>query len=282
MIENEKKIDLSNIDLIIFDMDGVIFKGTEPIQYVVESIEKFYTLNKKIVFFTNNSTLTREAYVEKLSCMNISCQLEQIYTSSTISAKTVSEQYGKNPTAFVVGEEGLIKTLEERGIQILNNKHSLDEIIKNREIGCTFVIAGLDRKLTYQKLAAGTQLINRGADFFATNDDSTLPDKYGFVPGAGAIVSAISVTVGKKPIKIFGKPSPEGIIQILDFYKILPDKAIMIGDRPETDILCAKNAGINSALVLTGVTSKKDICNIPENLSSDIIIDNLSVLEFTF
>ena len=276
MHKNQNKIVLSDIDLLIFDMDGVIFKGTEPIPHVVESLNNYYNLNKKVVFFTNNSTLTQKAYARKLANMNISCQLKQIYTSSTISSKALSEQYGKQPVAYVVGEEGLIKTLEENKIQILNKRHSADEIIQNNKIECTFVIAGLDRTLTYNKLAAATQLINRGAEFYATNTDSSLPDKYGFLPGAGSIVKAISVASGKNPLKTFGKPSPEGILQILDQFKVSPENAIMIGDRPETDILCAKNAGINSALVLTGVTGKKDICNIPNNSAPDIIINNLS------
>ena len=276
MLKNINNIDLSNIDLVIFDLDGVIYRGTEPVEYVAESIERYYTQNKKIVFFTNNSTLTREAFAKKITSMNISCQSEQVYTSSTISAKALAVKYSNKPVAFVVGEEGLIKTLEENGIQVLNNTHNLDKIIQNNEIGCTFVIAGLDRNLTYKKLAAATLLINRGAEFYATNDDSALPDKYGLVPGAGSIVGALSIASGKKPFQTFGKPSPAGIIQILDSYKILPNRAIMFGDRPETDILCAKNAGINSALVLTGVTTEKDLCNIPKNLTPDIILNNLT------
>ncbi len=278
MLSNKKNIDLSVIDLIIFDLDGVIYKGPEPIQYIAESINRYNSLNKKIIFFTNNSTLTREAFTKKITSMNISCQPEQVYTSSTISAKALAVKYSKKPLAFVVGEEGLIKTLEENGIQVLNNIHSLDNIIQNNEIECTFVIAGLDRTLTYNKMSAATLLIHRGAEFYATNDDSSLPDKYGLIPGAGSIVGAISIASGKKPLQTFGKPSPEGIIQILDFYKIHPNRTIMIGDRPETDILCAKNAGINSALVLTGVTTEKDICNIPKNLTPDIIFNNLTEL----
>jgi 4-nitrophenyl phosphatase len=275
---NKKRLELTDIDLMIFDMDGVIYIGAEPIQHAVESVKKYYNLNKKIAFFTNNSTLTGQAYIKKLACMSINCHLEQIYTSSTVSSKAITEQYGEKSMAFVVGEEGLIKSLENNNIQILNNRYNTDEIIKNNEIRCDFVVAGLDRRLTYEKLAAATQLINRGAEFYATNDDSSLPHKYGFLPGAGAVVSAISVASGRSPLKTFGKPSPEGIMQILDFYKVPAHKAVMIGDRPETDILCAKNAGIKSALVLTGVTSEKDICSIPQNLFPDIIINNLAEL----
>ena len=268
-------ISLLNTELLIFDLDGVIYVGNEPIATALEAINRYYNLNKKIAFFTNNSTLTRKSYVKKLTKLGISCTVDQIYTSSFISAEALIKTY-TNPSAYVVGEEGLIKTLEEYTITVLNDKYDFDEIINNSKITCNFVIAGLDRTLTYKKLAAGTQLINRGADFYATNDDSTLPNEAGFLPGAGVIVNAISVATDKKPLNTFGKPSPAGIIQILEDFNVPPEKAIMVGDRPETDILSAKRAGIRSALVLTGTTGIKDIDAIKKDLQPDLILTDLS------
>ncbi len=278
MIVKNNKLNLSDMELFIFDMDGVVYRGSEPVEYAVESINNLNSLNKQIAFFTNNSTLTKKDYAIKLSKMNVSCTTEQIFTSSTISAKSLSQKSYSKATAFVVGEEGIIKALEENNIEVLNRKYDSEEILKNQDITCSFVIAGLDRKLTYYKLAAATQLIARGAVFYATNDDSTFPDKIGFLPGAGTIIKAISTASGSTPLEIFGKPSPAGIFQILKQTNINPSKAIMIGDRPETDILCAKNAGINSALVLTGVISKNKISSIPSQNMPDIILENLAEL----
>jgi 4-nitrophenyl phosphatase len=269
-------VNLKTTELLIFDLDGVVYTGTQIINHVAESINKFYMLNKKIAFFTNNSTLTTKAYVKKLSNMGIASTEEQFYTSATISADTLIKKYKKQPTAFVVGEEGLTKTLESRNINILNRKYTEQQIIENNSIRCDFVIAGLDRNFNYNKLAAATLLISRKADFFATNNDTTLPDKYGNLPGSGAIVNAISTAVGHHPKNIFGKPYPRGIYQILSDLNVKPEHAIMFGDRPDTDILAGKNAGINTALVLTGITTKENINKVPNALKPDIILNNLS------
>lgn len=275
---NNESFDLSHFDLLIFDMDGVFYQGSEPIEYAAESITKCNKLNKQIAFFTNNSTLTREAYVQKLSSMKIKVHVDQIYTSSIILAKTVSKQFKTKQTIFVIGEDGLLSALCDDNHALLNTKYSLTELIQNDQIRCDLVVIGLDRNLSYNKMAAATQLINRGAKFYATNTDSSLPSEYGLLPGAGSIVDAIAVATGKKPAKVFGKPSPDGVYQILDDYKISPNKAILIGDRLETDILCAKNAGIKSLLVLTGVTTETDILSIKKDFSPDFILKNLSEL----
>ena len=270
------KINLRNKKLLIFDLDGVIYTGSRIIDFVLESINNFYYLNKQIVFFTNNSTLTTEAYFRKLSNMGITCSEKQFYTSATISADFLNKEYRDKALAFVVGEEGLMKTLESRNISILNRKYEEHQIIEDSSIKCNFVIAGLDRGFTYKKLAAATQLISRGADFHATNDDIMLPTEHGNMPGSGAIISAISTAIGKPPKKIFGKPSPEGIYQILSDLSMKSEDAVMFGDRPETDILSARRAGISTALVLTGIINKDNINEVPNELKPDIILNDLS------
>jgi 4-nitrophenyl phosphatase len=270
------KINLSKKELLIFDLDGVIYKGPQIINHVQDSINKFYNINKQIIFFTNNSTLTTKAYVKKLTCMGIACNEKQFYTSATISADFLKKEYSGQISAFVIGEEGLMETLESRGISVLNRIHDEKQIIENKNIECDFVIAGLDRDFTYKKLASGTQLISRGADFYATNDDATLPEKFGNMPGAGTIINAVSTAIGSAPKKIFGKPSPAGIYQILSDLSIKSEHAIMFGDRPETDILSAIRAGIDTALVLTGIINKENLNSVPIELKPDIILNNLS------
>lgn len=266
---------ISDIELLIFDLDGVLYTGSKPIDTAIEAIERYNKLGKKVTFFTNNSTLTRTAYVNKLNFMNVKSQVEQIYTSSVIAAGALSKEFS-NKKAFVVGEEGLIDTLEEYDIHVINKDFDYEEIIKNNKIKVDFVIGGLDRTLTYNKLAAGSQLINRGAEFYATNDDATLPNDYGLLPGAGTIITALSTATGKKPLNIFGKPSPVGIDLILKDFKIDKRKAVMIGDRPDTDILCGKRANVKTLLVLTGIINKNNILTIDKNMQPDLIINDLS------
>ncbi|MCF7791999.1 MAG: HAD-IIA family hydrolase [Victivallales bacterium] len=270
------KLSLSNKELLIFDLDGVIYKGSKIIDNVLNSIEKFYKLKKKIAFFTNNSTLTTEDYKQKLSEMRICCTEEQFYTSATISAGFLAETYRDKCSCFVIGEKGLISTLEKKGISVLNRKLENKVIIKDNSVHCDFVIAGMDRNFTYEKLASATQLIDRGAKFYATNNDPSFPSEYGNLPGAGTMINSVTTVTGKQPEKIFGKPSPEGIKQILSDYRIPADKAVMFGDRPETDILSAKNAGIDSALVLTGIITKEKVREMLQKYQPDIILNDIS------
>lgn len=271
------KVKVSDIELFIFDLDGVVYKGTKPILFAVEAIKKYKDLDKKIVFFTNNSTQTRESYQKKLTSFGISCSEKQIYTSSFIAASVLASKC-PGCSVFINGEEGFIQTFNNAGFNIINRKYDPDFIIKHDNIKCDLVVSGLDRNFTYSKLAACTQLINRGASFYATNDDATLPDEYGFLPGAGALLASLITATNKKPLATFGKPAPEGIYQIIKDFGVTKGKTIIIGDKLETDILCAKNAGIRSALVLTGVAGQSNVKKNKKCLMPDLILNNLSEL----
>ena len=275
-IDNMNEINCNNKDLLIFDLDGVVYKGSKIITHVKESFERFYTLDKKIAFFTNNATLTVDNYIDKLSSLGIKCHTDQIYTSATITAKALKEKYPNGADIFVIGEEGLMITLEQVGFNIINRDFSAEDVINTETIKSNLVVAGLDWNFSYNKLAAATLLLSRGAIFFATNTDSTFPHHKGNLPGAGSIISAIATAAGIENIKSFGKPSPAGIQQILNDYQIDKSEAVMFGDRPETDILVAKRSGISSVLLLTGITTNKNVNNIPEKYKPDVILNNLS------
>lgn len=271
-----KKNIFKNNDLFIIDLDGVVYEGNIPITNAVESINKLCSYGKKIAYFTNNTTLTPESYRDKLNRMGITAEASQIFTSALVCARSLKNTYKGKKTLFVIGEDGLHNALEDAGFSILNNNYEFDEIIKNKTIKADLVVAGLDRKVTYKKFAAASLLILRGARFYASNTDTTLPDPSGLLPGAGSLVAFLTASSGKQPEKIFGKPYPEGILQILKAFSCSPNKAVMVGDRLETDILCGKNAKINTAIVLTGVTQKEDIHRIPSEKMPDYILNNLS------
>ena len=147
-----------------------------------------------------------------------------------------------------------------------------------------FVIVGLDSHFNYDTLAIAQRCILKGnAKFYATNTDTTLPVKDGLKPGAGVMVNAVTTCTGKEPIKIFGKPEPDGINMIINDMKIKPDQAIIFGDRLDTDILAGNRAGIKTAIVLTGVTNKKmmedlesRIETLDKNLMPDYVFNTLS------
>ncbi len=267
-----------NNELFIFDLDGVIYEGTRALPKAIESLCKLQKMGKKIAFFTNNATLTPEKFASKVTSMGYDCSAEQIFTSALVCANALSLNFPKGSRAYVIGEAGLISALTSKGFDVINDAYSFDEIIANKQITCAIVAVGLDRNVTYKKFAVASQLIARGALFYASNADPTLPDIHGFLPGAGALVSFMKTASGKEPRHIFGKPDPEGIFQILKRFCIMKDKAVMIGDRIDTDILCGKNAGVKTALVLSGVMNSEAIKTIPNDKKPNWIFSDLSFI----
>ena len=243
--------ELNNIKLAIFDLDGVIYRGQRLIPNVDLILEELGNLSIKVVFNSNNSTITREMYVERLKNFNIASEISDFYTSASITSSEITK-IKKNANIYVIGEIGLREELKSEGHTILTNPSNYDEI--------DFVIVGLDRDFKYDNLAIAQKCILEGnAQFYATNIDPTLPVARGFLPGAGVMVNALETCTSKKPVKIFGKPHPHGINMILNDLNIPAKEACIFGDRLNTDILAGNRAGIFTVAVLTGVTSKEYI-----------------------
>ena len=269
--------DLKDIKLAIFDLDGVIYRGQSLIPNADKIIEELNHLSIKIVYNSNNSTITRQMYVDRLKKFNILSNHTDFYTSASITSAEITK-IKKNATIFVVGEVGLREELKSMGHNVITDPLNFEDV--------DFVIVGLDREFKYSNLAIAQKCILEGnAQFFATNADTTLPVARGLLPGAGVMVKALETCTNKKPIKIFGKPETFGIDLILEHFNLLAKEACIFGDRLNTDILAGNRAGIKTVAVLTGVTSKEEIDNllidtnksnkIDKNLIPDIVINSL-------
>ena len=266
--------ELKNIELVIFDLDGVIYRGETLIPKADKVIQKLRDQSIKIVFNSNNSTVTREMYVNRLKKFGIMSKKKDFYTSASITASEI-KKIKENANIFVIGEKGLREELKVVGHKIINNPSNYFDI--------DFVIVGLDRDFNYKSLAIAQKCILEGnAQFYATNEDATLPSSHGLLPGAGAMVNALKICTGKEPVKIFGKPDPYGLELILEITGISPNKTCIFGDRLNTDILAGNRAGIITCLILTGVTTldminnlKKNTEKVDKNLIPDLIMNHL-------
>ena len=248
-----------NLDFkgFVIDLDGVVYRGRELIS---DSKARIASIRKKskVLFLTNNSTRTRADYVKKLEGFGINTNELEIITSAYAAALYIKENY-KKPNVFVIGEEGLKSELSWQGIQ-------------TGWRGPNIVLVGLDREFNYQKLSLALRTIQSGADFIATNTDSTLITERGTLPGAGTIVGAVQAACGKEPI-VIGKPS--GIIGkiVLDKLKLKPEEVLFLGDRLETDIAMGNILGMKTALVLTGASKREDIEKT--GIEPDFVLDRL-------
>jgi 4-nitrophenyl phosphatase len=226
---------------LLLDMDGVVWRDDEPIGDLPAILKKIAGKGLQTAFVTNNATKTVEQYQEKFRGFGVEIPAERIHTSSKVAAKLLGEQFPNRGNVHIVGERGLREAFQEQGFQIA-------------DLDCLAVVVGLDRELTYQKLATATHLIRGGAAFIGTNPDRTLPSPNGQVPGAGSILAALEAATDIKPI-IIGKPERALLDSALTQLGLLPGEALMVGDRVETDVAAGQKAGCRTALLLSGVTS---------------------------
>lgn len=247
----------------IFDLDGVVYRGSTLITGAIETISYLRKTRHRVIFLTNNATSTRCNVAKKLIGLGISCSEEDVINSAYGTAVYILKTYGKS-TIYPIGEQGLLDELVGQGHTIVDDANTA-----NAEI----VVAGLDRAFTYEKLAKGLANIMNGAIFIATNTDALLPTENGFLPGAGSIVSSLATASGTEPL-VVGKPHKLIMDIVIDHLGIAAHECVMVGDRLDTDILGAVNAGMGTMLVLTGVETLESIKK--SAISADIVIDSIA------
>jgi len=223
----------------LIDLDGTMYKGTEQIEAASIFVEYLVKNNLPYLFVTNNSSQTPEQVAKKLTEFHIHASKESVFTTSQATANYIWEKK-KDATVYVIGEEGLRQALQRRGVELVENDPD-------------FVVMGIDREISYEKLVKACIAVRNGATFISTNADVALPTERGLLPGNGALTSVVSVSTNTQPIFI-GKP--EGIIieQALQVLGTEKSETLMVGDNYDTDIKAGINCGLDTLLVHTGVT----------------------------
>jgi phosphoglycolate/pyridoxal phosphate phosphatase family enzyme len=258
-------IDLDAIQTFVFDLDGVVYLGDQAIPGASDSINQLLLRKKNVNFLTNNSSVTRAAYVSKLERMGIVIDQNDVYTSAYATALHLQNIGAAGSNAFVIGEIGVQQEIASIGVNVFTTPNA----INSSEID--YVIVGIDRAFSYDKLNFGHECIVRGhAEFIVTNRDTTYPSEIGTVPGAGALVIALASSTAREP-KNMGKPEPEALLEIVRNSGGANHSTLMVGDRLDTDIACGNRAGVPTALVLTGVTTKDD-AEVAQNFEKPALI----------
>ncbi|WP_233275738.1 TIGR01457 family HAD-type hydrolase [Salibacterium aidingense] len=227
----------------LLDLDGTIYRGKEPIPEAAAFVKQLKEKRIPYLFITNNSTSLPQEVAVKLQNMGVPCEEEQVLTTSTAAASYITSSKN-SPSAYVIGEEGLKEAVDQAGV--------IEE-----EDNPDYVIIGMDREITYSKLAAACLAVRNGACFISTNADKALPSERGFLPGNGALTSVISVSTGVDPVFI-GKPEKVMMQQAVDILGAAPEEICLVGDNYDTDILAGIRAGMDTLHVDTGVTSREE------------------------
>jgi len=256
------------IRVVIFDLDGVIYRGRTPIPGAGDVTRWLAANCYQVYYFTNNSTKTRESYVELLAGYDVATDTDHIVTSASLTADYFTDNDLLPATALIVGEGGLSDELRRAGVKVVRRPGT-------RPID--YVVVGMDRKFTYRKLHEAQQAILNGAKFIATNRDATYPIEGNVIPGGGSIVAAVAAAAEREPLLI-GKPSPEAGRLIAHHAGVQPHEALMIGDRLETDIEMGRRAGLLTCLVLTGISAIEDVEILPPTSRPHWVIESIAQL----
>lgn len=231
----------SQLQALILDMDGVLWKVDDPIGDLPAIFRRIEQCGWKVTLATNNATLTVDQFIQKMRGFGVALQPAQIVNSPQAVAYYLQRQYPGGGAVYLIGEDGLAQAITATGFQ-------------QREQDVLAVVVGMDRRVTYEKLARATLLIRSGAQFLGSNPDRTFPTPEGLVPGNGAILAAIEAATDTQPL-ILGKPAPEMYRLAMQRMGTTPENTLVVGDRLETDIIGAQQLGCRTGLVLSGVTS---------------------------
>ncbi|GAB4305349.1 MAG: HAD-IIA family hydrolase [Candidatus Bipolaricaulota bacterium] len=228
----------------LLDIDGVLMRGREPIPGATEALAALKGRGR-VVLLTNNATRSRQGMAARLAEAGFAVAADEVVPSAYVAARFLRQRHG--PVRFwALGEQGLVEEMTLAG-------H-----VPSSPTEAEWVVVGMDRGLTYDKLAQALRALRSGARFLATNRDTTYPTEDGPIPGAGAMVGAL-VGMGFQPELVMGKPFPEAYQVALEVAGVRPAEALMVGDRVETDIRGAQEVGMDTALVLSGVSTGEDI-----------------------
>jgi 4-nitrophenyl phosphatase len=240
---------LNNIQSLIIDMDGVLWRDDTPIGDLPGIFRRIRERGWKFIFVTNNGSRTPAQYVEKLSAFGVTVEPWQVITSALGVVEMLKREIPNGARVFVVGGEGVKIALQEQGFQVLTT-----ETAESAQA----VAMGVDREINFAKMNEAALLVRRGVPFYATNPDKTFPTPRGEIPGAGAWISVITTATGIEPVYA-GKPYPFMMEMALERLGTKKEETLVIGDRLETDIAAGQAVGCPTALVLSGVSTRERV-----------------------
>lgn len=273
---------LDKYDYFLFDCDGVIWLGDHLLPYICETLELLKTHNKTIVFVTNNSTKSRNDYLNKFTKLGIhGISKSEVFGSSYASAVYVDKilKLPKDKKVWVLGEAGIEQELKELGYLTVGgtdpsliedgvnfNQNHPSLVNLDNEVGA--VVTGLTLSLNYLKLSITMQYLlkdNKSLPFIATNIDSTFPSKNQLLIGAGSIIESVAYASGRQPDAVCGKPNQSMLNAIKADNPGLnqnPARGLMIGDRINTDMKFGRDGGLDTLLVLTGIETEERVLSL--------------------
>jgi len=230
---------------IILDLDGTVYLGDAEVPGAAKFVREMNSLGIRCLFVTNRANRSPEEVCRQLCRYGISCKPEDVLTSTEATIR-----YLKKGTVFYIGEKAFGQALDAAGFVVTDEAPD-------------YVIVSFERNVSREKITKASDLIKRGARFIATNPDKALKIEGSILPGTGAIVDAVAEEAGTGPDVMIGKPETLIIDMAIRKLGMGKDEVIMVGDNVETDIPAGAKAGVRTAFILTGISKRDDLKNLP-------------------
>ncbi|WP_433429755.1 HAD-IIA family hydrolase [Nonomuraea sp. CA-141351] len=237
---------IDGYDTLLLDLDGVVYLGSHAVPGAPAALEESQRRGARLAYVTNNASRTPAAIATHLRELGAPATAGDVVTSAQAAARLVAERVPPGSNVLVVGGSGLRLAVRDRGLRPVSTAAESP----------VAVVQGIAPGLSYGLLSEGALAVRQGALFVASNGDSTMPTQRGELPGNGAMVRVIAAATGVEPVYA-GKPDPP--LHRESMIRTGAQRPLVVGDRLDTDIEGASNAGVDSLLVLTGVASAVDV-----------------------
>lgn len=259
----------STFDSLLLDLDGVVYVGKQAVPGVGETLAELRGAGVRVCYVTNNASRTPQEVAAQLAGYGIDLTPEDVLTSAQAGARLVAEHVPLGATVLAVGGPGVAAALREVGFEVV-------DAVTDPEDGdddVAAVLQGFGREVGWRALARASFVLARDVPWVASNTDLTLPLERGLAPGNGTLVAAVATATGRSPV-VAGKPYAPLLLRAAEMSKA--QRPLVVGDRLDTDIEGAKNAGLPSLLVLTGVTRTLDLWRAAGSRRPDFLARDLS------
>ena len=273
-------------DTFLFDCDGVVWRGSNPVPGASETLKHLISLNKTVIFVTNNTSKTRTRYRTRFKeVLDLDVSENQIYSAGITAALYVKQKLKLGEKIFLIGSQGLSEIMDETDVEYIGHECVMEgsyftDFLDFVPDGCVkYVVGALDGYFNYSKMAKAFIYIKEcGAEYIATNlDMNHCLNSCRMLPGTGAVLEGLSQSLGMQP-KVLGKPSSLMFDMICSDHKIEnKSRVLMVGDTMQSDVQFGINSGIDTALVLSGITSKDTLLE-ETSIRPTFVIDSISDL----
>ena len=263
--------------LALLDLDGVVYRGKNPVEYAADSIRAAEAAGMTIEYTTNNSSRFQHVVADQLKGFGLDVEPWQVITSSVVAARMVAKALPAGARVQVLGAEHLRDEVTRNGLTIVDGPQDRPQA----------VIQGWYPDMTWQMMADAAFAVEAGATYFVTNRDLTIPRELGIAPGCGSMIQAVITATGVEPVASAGKPESYMYDEARELNAsegndmVSKEESIAVGDRLDTDIEAGNRGGYDSLAVLTGVTNPRELMLAPAHLRPTYVAKDLRGLNET-